>query len=296
MKRTRLAALFCAALLLALCASAGAEPWKLSLESNLTTALNTYSNNWVGTEQGAFSWAGRATGIAERQLTPRLNTLTTLKLAFGQSALQKEDSVTGKRSWSPLEKSTDQIDLESILKFNISGFVEPYVAVQALTQFYEEKYGMLRYGNPADIKESFGVAKEAAKTERLAFNLRLGGAINEHVDRYLPDTAQVATNCGLDFVAEFKVDRVRDVITYLSRLNIFEAVYKFDAPDGYTLYRHPDVKWENTLTISLTKYIMLSYIAELQYDAEITLGARFRQVFGAGFTVQLPERPAEAKK
>jgi hypothetical protein len=63
-----------------------AEPWKIDLNANLTTALNSYSDNWTGGEAGSFTWAAQFLGVAERQLSVKLNTKTTLKLQFGQTA------------------------------------------------------------------------------------------------------------------------------------------------------------------------------------------------------------------
>lgn len=56
-------------------AVADADPWKIDANTNVSTALDSYSDNWVGGEAGTFTWATQFLGAAERQLsrssTPR---------------------------------------------------------------------------------------------------------------------------------------------------------------------------------------------------------------------------------
>jgi hypothetical protein len=92
------------------------EPWKLDLNSNLTTTLNTYSDNWIGGEAGSFTWASQFLGVAEKQATSIINTKATLKLQFGQTKVQNKLD----KKWSVPAKSTDLIDGEELLRFMLN--------------------------------------------------------------------------------------------------------------------------------------------------------------------------------
>jgi hypothetical protein len=86
-----------------------AEDWKLNINTNLTTAFNSYSDSWSGGEAGSFNWAAQFLGIAEKPFTEKINSRTTLKLQFGQTKVQNK---TSKRVST--RKSSDQIDLEDL--------------------------------------------------------------------------------------------------------------------------------------------------------------------------------------
>ena len=70
-----------------------AENWKLASDVNLALTQSTYSNSWQGTELSNITWVASSNTSAEKQLKPWLNSKTTLKLAFGQTHLQKEDAL-----------------------------------------------------------------------------------------------------------------------------------------------------------------------------------------------------------
>ncbi|MDD5676057.1 MAG: DUF3078 domain-containing protein, partial [Chitinivibrionales bacterium] len=130
-----------------------ADPWKIDISSNLTTALNSYSDNWVGGEAGSFNWASQFLGTAEKQISPRLNTKTTLKLQFGQTSVQNKLTKT----WSMPEKSTDLIDGEELFKFTMDWPVDPFASVRVISQFLDESDTLLeRNGNPLEITEALG--------------------------------------------------------------------------------------------------------------------------------------------
>jgi len=260
------------------------SPWKLSLESNLTLTLNTYSTNWTGAEKGSFTWVGKMTGIAEKQIIKQINNLNTLKLAFGQTKTENKDAVTGDRTWTSPAKSTDLIDFETVFKFTLGGWVDPYLSGKAVSQFFDPAPDFDYYFNPVDFTESFGVMRDLIKKDNMSSFVRFGGAFKQNVNRRRPADTLTLSDGGLELVAEYKADKIKETISFLSRLSIYEALFRFNAPEGYTDFRHPDVKWENVLTVSLFKYLMLSYSADLLYDIETETSPQFRQSFGAGVT------------
>ena len=100
-----------------------AEPWKLEADVNLTLTQNNYSDNWVGGEAGSISWAFNSNWLAERQLNAKINSKSTLKLLFGQTHSQDVET----KNWAKPVKSTDLIDFESVFRFTLETFVDPYI-------------------------------------------------------------------------------------------------------------------------------------------------------------------------
>jgi hypothetical protein len=272
--------------------STSAEPWKIDLGANLTTGVNSYSNNWVGGEAGSFTWASQFLGVAEKQFSNPLNTKTSIKLQFGQTATQDKTS----KSWSVPKKSTDLIDGEELLRLILNAWVDPFISVRAISEFLDESDSLLvRYMNPVEITEAAGVSRTLQKNEAVEWSTRLGAAARQLVDRHHLDTATGirATNLtndgGLEFDMDLKAANKEKWISYLSSLRIYEALLssKADAFKGTSAendWRYPHVKWENTLTLTFAKYLMLNLSAYLYYDKDIHRDVRLKETLSAGLT------------
>ncbi len=272
-----------------LCASAqeatqSNSGWKYTVLTNLTLTLNTYSDNWAGGEFSAFSWAWQFNGTAEKALAPWVKSNNTLKLAFGQTALQ--DSA---KNWGELKKSTDLIDLETMARFTLKSVVDPFVGVRVVSQFSDQRVeNATYYGNPIVITESFGAIRDIIKNERLDWTARLGGALRQSIDLNEDTVVQPETiinDGGIEFVTNLKAKTEDNRISYLTQVKVYEALFS-SIPGSDTLneWRYPDVLWENTLGITLAKYIMLNLYAQLIYDKEIDDAVRWKNVVGLALT------------
>lgn len=259
--------------------------WKVSVNSNLTLTLNSYSDNWTGGELGSAAWAAQLNTRAEKQLNPKLHNQNTLKLAFGQTEVQQKDSL-GDKHWSAPEKSTDLIDLESLLRFTLKAFVDPYIGVRIVSQFQDgADPADKKYVNPVEITESFGAAKTMIKKENTNWDSRLGLAVRQTVNRPEP----VTNDGGFELVSEFKSTNKDKWMTFSSQLKAYEAVFSSAADETAgtpqeNYWRYPDINWENTLAINLTKYIMLNLYAQMLYDREISEDPRLKETLSAGLT------------
>ncbi|MBD3391798.1 MAG: DUF3078 domain-containing protein, partial [Chitinivibrionales bacterium] len=187
-------------------AAAKDNTWKLSINANGLLSLNTYSNNWTGGEAGSVSWAARLDAEAEKQLKAKLNTRNTLKLAFGQTKVQDADS----KKWSAFEKSTDQIDIETMWRITLKGKVDPYAAVRYESQFLDLSDSMRdRYGNPINLTETVGGAARLVEKTRTTWLARLGAGARQLIDRDrlqedLTRETDVTYDGGLEFLTELK--------------------------------------------------------------------------------------------
>jgi hypothetical protein len=284
-------------LLLTLCAILliFANPWNLAVDANLTLNQNAYSNNWVGGELGTLSWAFTSNSLAEKQLHPKINNKNTLKLAYGQTYTQ-QDTGSAKKWTGPL-KSTDLIDFESVLRFTLGGFVDPFASARLESQFFDKSDTALdRYINPMKLTEALGIAKVLVKGEKREMTSRLGFGLKQFIDRDalvgINRETQTSNYGGLDFVTDFKTPLANERITYTSKLSIFQAVFYSKASQLQGLpnenyWKSPDVNWENIFSASITKYLMVNLFAQLLYDKEIATGMRLKEGLALGLTYKL---------
>jgi len=276
--------------------AAGETGWMVVSDMNLTLTQNAYSDNWAGSEVGAISWALNSNSLAERQLTSLLHSATTLKLAFGQTHAQDAET----KRWRRPVKSTDLIDLESVLKLTHGWAVDPFVAGRVETQFLDESDpNNTRSLNPTVFTESFGVARTFIDEEKRGLSTRLGGAIKQHVDREVPTGEGAATktvttsDAGAEFVAEFRTALAEDKIGLTSRLEAYNALYNSEedalgGTPGADDWKAVDVNWENTFTASITSYLMVNLYVQALYDKQVDAGVRLKETLSLGFTFQLP--------
>ena len=272
--------------------AAGAEPWKLDLSTNLTTALNSYSDNWVGGEAGSFTWAAQFLGVAERQMTEKTSTKTTLKLQFGQTVQQDKKT----NDWSVPQKSTDLIDGEELFRLTLGAWVDPFVSARGISEFLDKSDTLLvRYFNPLELTEAIGVSRTLEKNDAVEWSSRLGLADRQLVDRHKLDTAtgvrknDFTNDGGLELDMDLKAANRAKWISYLGSLRLYEALFsskadKFKGTSQANDWRQPHLKWENTLTLTFAKYLMLNVSAYAYYDKDIASSMRLKETLAAGLT------------
>jgi hypothetical protein len=273
--------------------SAKASAWIIAINTNLTLTLNTYSNNWNGGEFSAMAWAWQFDGTAQRALNPWLTNVNTLKCQFGQTAQQVKTS-TGDKRWKPPQKSSDLIDAEALFRFTVSKVVEPFAGVRVITQFADSRNpDTMMALNPLVLTESFGGLKQLTSTPQITWTARLGAALrqsvdrNTHIDTSLQPDKKVTTDGGLEFVSLFKAATKDNKLNYTTELKAYAALFSSKAASVKNTpqadyWKYPDVTWEHTLAINLTKYVMLNGYAQIMYDREINADIRYRQTFGLG--------------
>lgn len=272
-----------------------AQTWNVSVDANLTLTQNAYSNNWVGGESGALSWTFNSNSFAEKQLHEKVYNKNTLKLFFGQTHNQ---NMATKR-WAKPVKSTDLIDFESVFRFTLGGFTEPFAAGRVETQFLDaSEPENERFLNPVTFTESLGIAKVLVKQEKREWTARFGVGLRQHVNRDVLETTvskrktQTSNDGGFVFVTDFKTTLAQERITYTGRLSLFKALFfseadKLKGQPNENYWKSPDFNWENIFTASITKYLMVNFYVQLLYDKEINLKTRFKQTLALGLTYKL---------
>ncbi len=278
------------------------EGWQIASDINLTLTQNAYTDNWDGDETGALSWVFNSNTLAESQLTDAVNNRNTLKLSFGQTHRQAEDS----GNWDRPSKTTDLIDLESVLRLTYGWSVDPFVSGRVESRFLDTRdEARKRTLNPTTFTESAGIARVFIKEESRELTARLGGAVRQHLDRdALPEDADeppesdaqrenIFTNdAGLEFVTGFRTPLADGAITLTSDLTVYQALYYSESDallgsPGADDWKSPDINWENTFSAEITKHIVVNLYVQALYDKEIDADVRLKETLSLGFTLKL---------
>lgn len=269
--------LFAIVACLLIISSANADSWEVSLDANLTATLNTYSDSWTGDETGSFSWASQIVLLLNKQLIKKFRTENTLKVGFGQSKMQDKKS----NKWSELQISTDIIDFETIGKFTLGAFLDPYISGRVQTQFLNgiPENIKVKYVNPLVITESFGGSRDFIKKDNHSLSVRFGGAIYQRVNRKVDNT----NDGGLELVTKYAKSTKNNTVSYTMFLNLYQALFSSEKAVTST-YKTIDIDWQNNLTMNITKYVMVNFMYQLLYDRDISEKARSRQVLSLGLT------------
>ncbi len=277
---------------LAIVAAISAEDWEVKSDFNLLLSQGAYSDNWNGTEKSSVSWTAKLNSSAQKQLTDLLNNRNTLKLAFGQTHQQEVDD-NGDRYWAKPEKSTDLIDFESMLRFTMHGWVDPFVSFRLESQFIDySQEGNTRTFNPMLLTESAGLARVFIEEEKHMFSTRLGGALRQHIDRdALNEDGEEETNttqdAGLEFVGEY-MKVLNETLTYESRLDVFQALYNSEEDDlENDDWKAADVTWLNTLNAKIWKSLSINLEVEWVYDKEQDKAGQYRENLALGFSYSI---------
>lgn len=284
--------------------------WYPSLEGGLLLSQNSYSTNWHGGDKGAISWTATLNGALENQVKPKANWLSTLKLAYGQTHQQAVRQVDGKpdpsgeRIWNSPEKSNDLIDLESILRLTLGGYVDPFASVRFESQFQDlsDPLGRGLTFNPLKFRESAGIARkfvdrpDHALLSRLGFTFRqsarrvfIDDAVDTATGRLSDETESQSTNDGgFELTNDYKTKLAGGRIAWTGKLGFYQPVFysgddEFDrlseaelaGPDEgeralpediADFVKMVDVDWENEFSSQLTRLISVKLYVRWVYD------------------------------
>ncbi len=274
--------------------SSFADPWKKSMDLSLTATQNSHSDNWTGGEAGNVSWVTLANFVFEKKLSEVLNAKTTAKFAFGQTHSQDQET----KKWAKPTKSTDLVDIETLTRFTLKTWVDPYLAFRFESQFLDASVPQIkRYINPIKLTESVGISKTFYKTGKNEILSRLGFGLRQIITEDITDTVMKKTQTsstndgGIESVSDVRLT-LSDKISYTSKLSLYKALFfsesdKFKGTSEEDYWKEVDINWENSISVSITKYIIVSFFTQLLYDKEIHKKGRFKQTLSLGLTYKL---------
>ncbi|MCB5251474.1 MAG: DUF3078 domain-containing protein [Candidatus Cloacimonadaceae bacterium] len=273
-----------------------AEPWNIDSDMNLTLSQSAFSDNWQGKEMSNITWMASSNTSMEKQMKEWLHNRNTLKLAFGQTHLQKTNSA-GEKYWEAPDKSTDKIDLESLWRFTLQTWVDPFVAGRMESQFLDlsqQDQDNTRFVNPLLFTESAGMMRTFIDNESTSLNTRLGAAFRQNVNRdqmdiNLDKETLTTMDGGLQLVSELRKNIEAPLQSaFRSRLQIYQALYNSESDDLATDdWKSPDLVWENSLSTKLFGLVSANLIFELRYDKEQVHELQWKQSLGLGLSYTL---------
>lgn len=248
--------------------------WKIEMVAAVTLSQIAFTN-WTAGGDNALAWALTADGksVDEQEKTTWTN---NYKFAFGQARLGDGN----------LRKTDDKIDLESILSYKMTQYVNPYAAVTFKSQFAKGfKYTnnietpVSKFFDPAYITQSVGAGIQATKEikTRLGFALRETFA-NQFAAIYTDDPStpgieKSKVEGGIESVTD--VDwKIADNILFTSKLELFAPFKTID---------HIDIRSDNKLTMAVNKYITANVAVQLLNIAPFPR-TQVKETIAIGFT------------
>ncbi len=268
-----------------------AKGWKLGLITDVTITQAAYSDSWTGGEAGSFNWVANLNGAAEKQVHPSWNFRSVLRLSFGQTLTQDQDT----KDWSKPQKSTDLIDWENVARMTRGWEVDPYAAFRLESQFVDASNSEKRLlFTPVKLTESVGLSYKHSLKENSFVMTRLGGAVRQIFKRSA-DTALTVFDTtvidgGIESVTDIELN-LGERLNYIGKLSLYKAFYNSEKDeftgDAADDWKAVDVNWENTIAAGVTKIISVKLYTQLLYDKEISRKGRFKETLGLSFVFKL---------
>ena len=265
-----------------------AEGWQYTGDFNFNLNQGYYNEHWQGEETSSIVWSAVVDAAAEKQLTELIHNKNTLKLAFGQTHKQ-----ISKTEWEKPEKTTDEINFETLFKFTFNQYVDPFVSGRLKSHFLDfSDPSNKRVFNKIRLIGSAGISKDIIAQDAQFLASRLGVAFRETIDRDrqvgTDKETDVTYDGGIEFITEYRKQLCTPNTTYKSRLELYQALInseKDNLPNDY--WKALDVSWEHSLTTKLWSALNAVFFFELVYEKEETTHWQFRETVGLGLSYKL---------
>jgi Protein of unknown function (DUF3078) len=249
--------------------------WKNEAVGQLNLTQNRF-DNWSQGGENAISWQLGFRGKTQLK-TGQVQWANSGKIAYGETQ-------TGEQEF---RKSSDEIKIESVFTYSLATYLNPYVSIKGETQLSpsytyqdEEKTRIAAFLDPGYFIESLGLGYAVDPV----VETRLGLAIKETVTRDFPvpytdnpdtsDVEKMKIEAGLESTTDFRW-QFSDIMLFTSKLELFSNLKSTDTID---------VRWDNTITAAVAKYINVQLNVELFYDRDISVQRQLKQVLSLGLT------------
>ena len=277
-------------------ASVGAEEeeappigWSQSLVGGLSFTQTEFENYAQGGES-SLTWTSLLTYVA-REYHEKRDWKTEVEAQFGQSKLGSGD----------IRKAVDKLKLASLHTWTLGAFVDPYVSLDARTQFAKgyayygdnERLEVSRFANPFYLAQGAGVGKQLLPGLRT----RLGVSVQEVFVTKEEFAAVIEPEAGVtlrytddpetDKIEKTRVDTGIESVTDYERsfdegrLNLKSELKLFSQFEDPSVV---DVYWNNKATAQVLSFISVILETELLYDADIVKRTQFKEVLSIGLT------------
>ena len=264
--------------------------WATQATAGANLLQSYFTRNWNGGDKGAVVWNATIDGIAQKRLGDDWHWFNTANLAFGQNHQQDRDR-DGSLYWRRPDKSTDQIKLESLLRYT-RGQLDPFVSIRFSSQFLDQTdpYGRKFSFNPLEIFYSAGLSRMLWEQDESRLLSRLGFTLRQSKrDQYRgapPDETvlgESSTDGGLELVLNYDTRLLQKRIDYRGQLRVYRALYYSAKDDVEALERDvllaaglsgdladyfltADFDFENSFKASITKLLNVQFNLRWVYD------------------------------
>jgi hypothetical protein len=253
------------------------EGWKNTARTGINLSQVAFKD-WVAGGENAISYTTWLQG-ASALLTERTVWNNSYKFAFGQAKLGDQ----------AMQKTDDEIALETFLIYKVGTTINPYVAATLRTQFapgYAFDGGTRRrvskFFDPAYMVQSAGFAYQPST----GVTTRLGGAVREVItsafpayadDPATPVVEKTRVSGGVESVTDL-VAALDDNIALIARLELFAP---FNAMDRI------NVRNDYALTLKVSKYIATNVTVNILNDVNVSARTQIKQALSLGITYSL---------
>jgi len=259
--------------------------WVNKAKLGLSLTQSSFTQNWSGSEVGTVSWLAVGDFSADNQIRPKLKLTNALVLAFGQT--HQQDAT--RDVWQVPQTSADKIKFEGMGRFTLGGWLDPFVALNIDTRFFQKVGGTSKSFNPLTIGESAGLARAFYDTPTRSLVSRVGFAFRQTSDGFAVAPFKQHTNDGgLEWRTTGRFASTGDKTVFKSTLTVFQAVFFSGSDlDPADRWKTTDVRWENGLSNKLNKWMSVDLYLEYLFDDQLSRAGQMRQTLGVGLTAQL---------
>ena len=254
------------------------ENWKADVVAGVKYNYYNFSN-WQQDGTSNYTWL--VTFDADIQAQWKIaNWRNVIDIDLGQTWTKG----LGKR------KSSDRLFWESMLDFNVTDVLKPYIGNRFETQMIAG-YAYSEDADGNEVKKAISSFMDPAYETQVAglayipcdmFNLRVGFANRMTISNGYgfaddPDTdkfEKFKDEPGLEGVAEFKY-AFSDIVSFKSRLWSFVNFEGVEEIDG---------KWENLLSVNIAPLIELQVGFDMAYDLDQDKDAQYKNMVLFGIT------------
>lgn len=250
--------------------------WQKELVGGLNLTQNKF-DNWAQGGENSFAWQLNLNFkfIDDQEKT---NWSNSGKMTYGATKTGDQDA----------RKSIDEIKLESVFTYKLGSVVNPYISVNAETQFAagysyatDSKTQISAFLDPGYFRESLGLGYKPSELLQTRLGLSFKQSITS--DYPVPYTDDPATIDDIELTrSEVGAESVTDVNWKISASTLFTS--KLELFTAFEAFDETDVNWDNVLSAKINKYFNMNFNFKLLYDKDISAKRQINQAFAFGVT------------
>ena len=250
--------------------------WQKELVGGLNLTQNKF-DNWAQGGENSFAWQLNLNFkfVDDQEKT---NWANSGKMTYGATKNGEQDD----------RKSIDEIKLESVFSYKLGSVVNPYIAVNAESQFAagyayaaDAKTQISAFLDPGYFRESLGLGYKPNEL----LQTRLGLSFKQTVtsDYPVPYTDDPATLNDIELTrSEVGAESVTDLNWKISKSTLLTT--KLELFTAFAAFDETDVNWDNVLSAKINQYFNMNFNFKLLYDKDISAKRQINQAFDFGVT------------